>query len=65
MATTWMGKSRHAGGLGLGDGPVALVLGLMIVALVGYLTVTGAKRQSSPARPWGGVAEAVSEDPSS
>ena len=37
----WMGKSRHAGGLGLGDGPVALVLGLLIAGLVGYLTVTG------------------------
>ena len=33
----WMGKSRHAGGLGLGDsGPVALVWAIALV--VGYLT---------------------------
>ena len=32
----WMGNSRHAGGLGWGDGYVALVLGLLIFALVGY-----------------------------
>ena len=46
----WMGKSRHAGGLGLGDGPVALVLGLLIAALVGYLTVTGRTKPGMPVR---------------
>jgi uncharacterized membrane-anchored protein len=61
----WMGKSRHAGGLGLGDGPVALVLGLLIAALVGYLTVTGSDRAPSKARPWRGVPEPAGEEPSS
>jgi uncharacterized membrane-anchored protein len=37
----WTGKSRTAGGLGYGDGPVAFVLTVLIVALVGYLTVSG------------------------
>jgi uncharacterized membrane-anchored protein len=36
----WTGKSRHAGGIGLGDGPVAFVLAALIVAGVGYLTVS-------------------------
>jgi uncharacterized membrane-anchored protein len=35
----WLGKST-LGGLGLGDGPVALVLAVLIVACVGYLTIT-------------------------
>ncbi len=33
----WTGKSRHAGGLGYGDGPVAFVLLLAIAVLVGYV----------------------------
>jgi uncharacterized membrane-anchored protein len=37
----WMGVSHKHGGLGLGTGPVSLVLAVVIVALVGYLTVTG------------------------
>ncbi|HEY3922193.1 MAG TPA: hypothetical protein VGL76_08775 [Gaiellaceae bacterium] len=37
----WTGKSRTAGGLGFGDGPVAFVLGGLIVALVAYLTLSG------------------------
>jgi uncharacterized membrane-anchored protein len=40
----WLGKSRHAGGLGYGDGPVAFVLTILIVAFVGYLTVSGVDR---------------------
>ena len=36
----WAGKSRHAGGLGYGDGPVSFFLAVVIVALVGYLTVS-------------------------
>jgi uncharacterized membrane-anchored protein len=36
----WLGKSR-LGGLGFGDGKVAVVLTVLIVALVGYLTITG------------------------
>jgi uncharacterized membrane-anchored protein len=40
----WLGKSHRGGGRGLGDGPVAFVLTALIVALVGYLTITGADR---------------------
>jgi uncharacterized membrane-anchored protein len=36
----WTGKSTSAGGLGIGDGPVAAVLAVLIVAGVVYLTVT-------------------------
>jgi uncharacterized membrane-anchored protein len=36
----WTGKSRSAGGLGIGDGPVAAVLAVLIVAGVAYLTVS-------------------------
>jgi uncharacterized membrane-anchored protein len=38
----WLGKPKSVSGLGVGDGPVSLVLALLIVALVGYLTVTRA-----------------------
>jgi uncharacterized membrane-anchored protein len=41
----WTGKSTHAKGIGIGDGPVAFVLALAIVALVGYLSVSGADRE--------------------
>jgi len=37
----WTGKSRTAGGLGFGDGPVAFVLTGVIVAFVVYLTISG------------------------
>jgi uncharacterized membrane-anchored protein len=37
----WMGKSRHAGGLGVGDGTVAFVLALLIVAMVVFVARTG------------------------
>jgi uncharacterized membrane-anchored protein len=36
----WTGKSDKAGGIALGDGPVAFVLVAFIVAGVVYLTVT-------------------------
>lgn len=36
----WTGKAKSTGALGWGDGPVILVLGLVLVALVGYLTIT-------------------------
>jgi uncharacterized membrane-anchored protein len=36
----WTGKSRHAGGLGWGDGPVAAVLAVLIITGVAYLTVS-------------------------
>jgi uncharacterized membrane-anchored protein len=38
----WFGKSRHAEGLGYGDGPVSGLLTLLIVTVVAYLAVTGA-----------------------
>jgi uncharacterized membrane-anchored protein len=54
----WMGKPQSAGGLGWGDGPVALVLTLLIICLVAYLAVTrrdvqdaaGAARHAHDAR---------------
>jgi len=36
----WLGKARNVSGLGLGDGPVSLVLAILIVGFVAYLTVT-------------------------
>jgi uncharacterized membrane-anchored protein len=36
----WMGKAQHLGGLGLGDGTVALALGFAIFSLVAYLAIT-------------------------
>jgi uncharacterized membrane-anchored protein len=38
----WTGKSASAGGLGWGDGPVAAVLAICIIALVAYLHATRA-----------------------
>ncbi|MFJ7905020.1 hypothetical protein ACIQ6V_31825 [Streptomyces sp. NPDC096198] len=43
-----LGKSRSAGGLGFGDGPVALVLLALIVLIVAYLSVTRADVQRAP-----------------
>jgi uncharacterized membrane-anchored protein len=40
----WLGKSHAARGLNYGDGPVALVLTILIVALVAYTSVTGVDR---------------------
>jgi len=37
----WTGKPHSVGGLAWGDGIVSLVLAILIVAFVGYLTVTG------------------------
>jgi uncharacterized membrane-anchored protein len=36
----WMGVSHARGGLALGTGPVSLALAVIILALVGYLSVT-------------------------
>jgi uncharacterized membrane-anchored protein len=36
----WMGKPQSVGGLGLGDGPVALVLTIIIFCFVAYLAIT-------------------------
>jgi uncharacterized membrane-anchored protein len=45
-----LAKPRAVHGLGLGSGPVALVLALVIAALVAYLSVTKADVQAAPAR---------------
>jgi uncharacterized membrane-anchored protein len=45
----WTGKSRHAGGIGIGDGTMAFVLAALIVAGVAYLTVSRAD-QTEPAQ---------------
>lgn len=36
----WLGKPASIGGVGLGDGPVTLVLALLLVIAIGYLTAT-------------------------
>lgn len=43
----WTGKARSAGGLGLGDGPVSLVLFLGIAALVVYLSTSAETRRGA------------------
>ncbi len=45
----WMGKPKSAGGLGLGDGPVALALTIAIFCLVAFLAIT--RRDVQLARP--------------
>jgi uncharacterized membrane-anchored protein len=45
----WLGKPKSAGGLGLGDGPVALALTIAIFCLVAFLAVT--RRDVQTARP--------------
>jgi hypothetical protein len=42
----WMGKPKSAGGLGLGDGTVALALTIVICCLVAYLAITRCDVQS-------------------
>jgi uncharacterized membrane-anchored protein len=44
----WTGKSRHAGGIGIGDGTMAFVLAALIVTCVAYLTVTRADQIEPP-----------------
>jgi uncharacterized membrane-anchored protein len=51
----YTGKARSAHGLGYGDGTVAFVLALVIVALVGYLTVSGVDRQPAASPAWHGA----------
>ena len=65
----WMGKSRHAGGLGWGDGPVSFTLAILIVALVTYVAVTGrdvqrpeVDRRLTRARLATGLEPSVSQD---
>lgn len=48
----WLGKPPSSTGLGIGDGPVAAVLGILLVLFVGYLTLSRVDVQGSraPAR---------------
>ena len=47
----WAGKPKIISGLGLGDGWVAVVLGVIIVAMVAYLGLSGRDVQThDPAR---------------
>jgi uncharacterized membrane-anchored protein len=45
----WMGKSQKVGGLGWGDGRVALALTLLIFGLIAYLAITRRDVQSGAA----------------
>ena len=47
----WLGKPHSVGGLGLGDGPVALVLTFAIFLLVAFLAVTHRDVQRRTAQP--------------
>ncbi|MBV8219800.1 MAG: hypothetical protein JO325_15160 [Solirubrobacterales bacterium] len=42
----WLGKPKSVGGLGLGDGPVAIALTLAIFCLVAFLAITRRDVQS-------------------
>ncbi|HEX3620992.1 MAG TPA: hypothetical protein VHT97_01615 [Acidimicrobiales bacterium] len=44
-----LGKEKNVSGLGLGGGRVALAIGVLIVAMVAYLALTGADVQDAPA----------------
>jgi uncharacterized membrane-anchored protein len=58
----WFGKSHVARGLNYGDGPVAFVLAVLIVALVGYVSVTGADRPEGLAGEGAAFEVAVGEE---
>jgi uncharacterized membrane-anchored protein len=45
----WLGKSHSLGGLNLGDGPVSLVLAILILGFVAYLTITRRDVKDEPA----------------
>jgi len=57
----WMGKSRHNGGLGYGDGPVTFVLTALIVALVVYMSISGKDREPTAPRRAPSVADRPSQ----
>jgi uncharacterized membrane-anchored protein len=50
----WLGKSRHAHGLGFGDGAVSFVLIVVIIGFVAYVSVTRNDR-SKPRSPRAGA----------
>ncbi|KAE8129256.1 MULTISPECIES: COG4705 family protein [Bifidobacterium] len=46
-AADFLGKPKTAGGMGFGDGPVALILGIVMAIAVGYLAVSRVDRQEA------------------
>jgi uncharacterized membrane-anchored protein len=56
----WTGKSRHAGGIGIGDGVMAFLLAALIIAGVTYLTMSRADQTDPAARR--GLEPALAED---
>jgi uncharacterized membrane-anchored protein len=55
----WMGKPQTVGGLGWGDGSVAVVLTLIIFVLVAFLAITRVDVQRAARRPAAGRAAPV------
>jgi uncharacterized membrane-anchored protein len=55
----WLGKPTDAGGVGLGGGPVSLVLLALIVGIVGYLAATRLDVQIAGRRDTGTVPTSV------
>jgi uncharacterized membrane-anchored protein len=43
----WTGKSRHAGGIGIGDGTIGFLLAALIIAGVAYLTISRSDQRGS------------------
>ncbi len=60
----WTGKARTAGGIGLGDGPVAFVLAALLVGVVGYLGHSGKDRRASAEAPVAGGSGGEGLEPS-
>jgi uncharacterized membrane-anchored protein len=62
----WMSKPKSVGGLGLGDGPVALALTVVIFVLVAYLAITRVDLQKPEQAPGddthGSVAGALKQE---
>ena len=46
----WTGKSRHTGGIGVGDGTIAFILAALIIAGIAYLTISRADQTETPQR---------------
>jgi uncharacterized membrane-anchored protein len=55
----WLGKPKSVGGLGLGDGPVALALTAVIFCLVAFLAITRRDVQHADAASRAGVQTAT------
>ena len=47
----WFGRPQGLGGIGVGTGRISLILAVIIIAFVGYLTVTHKDEQSNTPRP--------------